>query len=139
MLRLTPVFATVLALAVLSVLVAAPLVVAEEKTVNVTVTCRSGDRGGPGSVTIDPWLLWLRPGDDTTWNLGNGDSGDKKIVVEPKKDQRWPYEERKHEGLDGKAYARGMTAFPLGDFRYDIKFYCNGEEFVVDPRVRVGP
>jgi len=133
--RLTPVFAMVLALAMLSVLVAAPPVAAEEKTVKVTVTCRSEGKG-PGSVTVDPWLLWLEPGDDTTWNLGNADE---KIVVEPKKDRRWPYVERKHEGLDGKAYARGMTTFPLGDFRYNIRFYCNGEEFVIDPRVRVGP
>jgi hypothetical protein len=138
MLRLTPVVLAALALAVVVVSVAAPTVAAEEKTVEVTVDCRSGKKG-PGAVTVDPWLLWLKKNDDTTWNLGNGEHADKRIVVEAKPGQQWPYREKSHEGTNGQASARGMTDFPLGDFRYNIRFYCDGEEFVIDPRVRVGP
>ena len=139
MLRLTPVALTALALAVLVVSVAVPTVTAEEKTVEVTVDCGS-DGTGPGAVTVNPWRLWLKKGDVASWNLGGGESlSDKTIIVEPKRDQRWPYQKRQHVSAQGKAEASGMTTDPYGDFTYNITFYCNGEAFVIDPRVRVGP
>ena len=137
--RLTPVFVTVLALAVPSVVVAAPQAAAKgNKDVTVRVmVCHPGDEGA-ASVTIDPWFLLLNVGDEAEWKLHITRPKKNWIVVEPKKGKGWPYKEKKHEGK-AEAHAKGMVDEPRGDYTYNITIYCNNEGTVIDPRVRVGP
>jgi hypothetical protein len=137
MLRLTPAVLAVLALAVSSVLMAAPPAAAQPKEVKVKVVCRPND-AGPTSVAVDPWLLELTVGDETTWKLNITQPKKNWIVVAPKNNGPWPYVEKRHEG-EGEAHAAGMKKYPLGTYSYNITVYCADEETVIDPRVRVGP
>jgi hypothetical protein len=145
MLRLTPVFVTVLAVAVLVLSVAAPPATAkQQKKVTIDVKCRpKGDptkEWGPTKVTVDPWLLFVQPGDEIKWKIKIDDTDNNWIVVAPKDANRWPYKATEHKGNPDKdAHAKEWKEVEGLEFDYNITVHCNAYEFVIDPRVRVGP
>jgi hypothetical protein len=135
--RLTPVFVTVLALAVLAQSSATAEEPPTRRPVVVTATCPNNPNG-PLNVTVNPWLLELDQGNNARWNLNINNSSKNRIVVEAKPSSGWPYPDRKHEG-DGHADADNMKPEAQGDYTYTITIYCNADTVVIDPRVRVGP
>jgi len=136
MLRLAAVFATVLALAFLVVGVAPAPAEPEEKKVLVEVACHEEDPG-PGRVTVDPWLLHIEERDTVKWTLHIADLDPDGFIVSPKEPKQWLFEEIQHEG--NEARGTGWKGKPSTDYDYNIKVSCKGYEFVIDPRVRVGP
>jgi hypothetical protein len=143
MLRLAAVFATVLALAVLSAPVAttqdAPATKAPKQVV-VTARCPTNGHG-PLTVTVNPWTVDVsRSGrDDTRWILNTSHPQTNSIKIEAKETSGWPYPDRVLSA-DGEVTFENMdTDTPLGDCYYNITLYCGEDRVVIDPRVRVGP
>lgn len=136
--RLTRIFVTVLAVAVLVVGVAAPQAAAKEEKVKVYVICHEGDPG-PGKVTVDPWLLYIDEGDTVRWQLHITHSDQNSIVVAPKNISKWPFEETKGAAEGEEALGSGWKGKKGTNYDYNITVSCNAYEFVIDPRVRVRP
>jgi len=132
--RLTPVFVTVLALAVLALSVAAAQQTPTRRPVVVNATCPN-NANGPLNFTVNPWLLELNQDDNVRWNLSTN-SNKNEIVIDAKADSGWPFQKRQHRG-NGKADADDMNSNAQGDYTYTITIYCGNDKVVIDPRVRV--
>jgi len=135
--RLARAAVTVLALAVLAVLVDAPPVAAQgKKEVLVHATCPNNE-GGPLTVTVNPWTATLAQGDDTVWKLKTNRPQDNTIRIEAKEASDWPYPDRELSEKDEVTFGKMKDAAAGDDYTYNITIYCGDEKVVIDPRVKV--
>jgi hypothetical protein len=141
MLRLTPVFVTVLAWAVLVVSVAPAEDTAKQpKQVVVTANCPNNGHG-PLTVTVNPWTVAISKGakDDTRWILNTSHPRTNSIKIEAKETSGWPYPDRELTADDEVTFENMDAETDIGDYYYNITLYCGEDKVVIDPRVRVGP
>ena len=136
--RLTPVFVTVLALAVLSVPIASTQEEAAKAPKQVVVTAHCPNDGhGPLSVTVNPWTITIKQDDSTRWILNTNRPQDNTIRIEAKEESGWPYPERELSGKDAVTFENMKGNARNDHYFYNITLYCGEDKVVIDPRVRV--
>jgi len=108
---------------------------AETGRVQVSASCPSGS--APFDSEVTPWVLEIAQDDDTEWELTISGSDDDTIIVEAKKRGHWPYKKDKYKAKKKVKNEKKMKKDAKGDYSYNVIVNCGGEEFVIDPRVKV--
>jgi len=109
-------------------------------TRDVTIDARCTDGEGT-SVTLRPWNLKIKQGDDVRWVL-NGDANSDDITITPKR-AAWPFLDRRaYRGGRGRpARTGGMRANARGRYSYNVTLICtngaNADTVVIDPDIIV--
>jgi hypothetical protein len=103
--------------------------------VTVNVTCPQDLTDGNLSVRVNPWVYTRAQGADATFRLQTNRPQENQITIEAKDSSAWPYPSPQQTGPNVVTFT-GMNGGP-GDYQYNIIISCDGEQVVIDPRMRV--
>ncbi len=108
------------------------------RDVTIDARCTGGENT---SVTLRPWNLKIRQGDDVRWVL-NANANSDDITITPKR-AAWPFDaEPPYEGGKGRpAQSGGMRQNARGRYSYNVTLICtNGtraDTVQIDPDIIV--
>lgn len=103
--------------------------------VTVNVTCPQDLSNGQLIVRVNPWIYTRASGADATFRLQTNRPQENQITIEAKGSSAWPYPSRQETGPNVVTFT-GMTG-GVGDYDYNIVISCDGEQVIIDPRMRV--
>ena len=103
--------------------------------VTVNVTCPQDLANGQLIVRVNPWVYTRAPGADATFRLITNRPNENQITIEAKESSAWPYPSRQETGPNVVTFS-GMNG-GAGDYYYNIVISCDGEQVIIDPRMKV--
>ena len=103
--------------------------------VTVNVPCPQNLATGQLTVRVTPWLYVRAQGEDATFRLITNRPQENQITIQAKESSDWPYPDRQQSNSNIVLFT-GMNGGP-GDYQYDIVISCDGEQVVIDPRMKV--
>jgi hypothetical protein len=103
--------------------------------VTVNVTCPQDLSSGQLIVRVNPWVYTRAPGADATFRLLTNRPAENQITIEAKESSAWPYPSRQETGPNVVTFT-GMNG-GAGDYYYNIVISCDGEQVIIDPRMKV--
>lgn len=103
--------------------------------VTVQVVCPQDLNTGQLIVRVRPWIYERNQGEDSTWRLATNRPNENEITIEAKDGTPWPYAERTKSGASSVVFTE-MTG-GTGDYNYNIIISCDGEQVIIDPRMKV--
>jgi hypothetical protein len=103
--------------------------------VTINVTCPQDLSSGQLTVRVRPWVYTRAQGEDATFRLQTNRPQENEIRIEAKESSAWPYPSRQLTGPSVVTFT-GMDG-GAGDYQYNIVISCDGEQVIIDPRMRV--
>ena len=103
--------------------------------VSINVTCPQDLSNGQLIVRVNPWIYVVPQSGEARFRLTTNRPSENEITIEAKDGGEWPYPNRQETGPSVVTFT-GMTG-GAGDYLYNIVISCDGEQVIIDPRMRV--